>query len=339
MRPEKAIRSMLSFLCAAVLSALILSGCQPSPGPTNSAGGTGAASSGGTHKLAFVPNNASDFWLIARKGTEKAEKEIPGIKVEFRIPADGTAAEQQRIIDDLLANGVHGIAISPVDPANQTAMLNRAAQQATIVTQDSDAPNSNRVCYIGTDNVAAGRQAGELLKEALPQGGKVMVFVGVLDAANAQQRLQGLKEAIAGSNIQILDVRTDNTERVRAKANAADTLVNNADIAGMVGLWSYNGPAILSAVKEANKADKVKIIAFDEEDETLAGIKEGAIYATVVQQPFEFGYQSMALMAKILNGDKSGVPASKQIFVPTIAVKKADVDEFIKKINTLRGRS
>ena len=328
---------MLSFLCAAVLCALILSGCQPSPGPTNSAGG--AASSGGTHKLAFVPNNASDFWLIARKGTEKAEKEIPGIKVEFRIPADGTAAEQQRIVDDLLANGVHGIAISPVDPANQTAMLNRAAQTATVVTQDSDAPNSNRVCYIGTDNVAAGRQAGELLKEALPQGGKVMVFVGVLDAANAQQRLQGLREAIAGSSIQILDVRTDNTERVRAKANAADTLVNNADIAGMVGLWSYNGPAILSAVKEANKVDKVKIIAFDEEDETLAGIREGAIYATVVQQPFEFGYQSIALMAKILNGDKSGVPATKQIFVPTIAVKKADVEEFIKKINTLRGRS
>ncbi len=328
---------MLSILCAAVLCALILSGCQPSPAPTNKA--EGPAGSSGPHKLAFVPNNASDFWIIARKGTEKAEKDIPGISVEFRIPADGTAAEQQRIVDDLLAKGIHGIAISPVDPANQTAMLNRAAQTATVVTQDSDAPNSNRVCYIGTDNVAAGRQAGELLKEALPQGGKVMVFVGMLDAANAQQRLQGLKEAIAGSNIQILDTRTDNTDRVRAKSNAADTLVNNADIAGMVGLWSYNGPAILSAVKEANKVDKVKIIAFDEEDETLGGIKDGAIYATVVQQPFEFGYQSMALMAKILNGDKSGIPASKQIFVPTIAVKKADVEEFIKKINTLRGRS
>lgn len=333
MRPEKATRSVLSFLCAAVLCALILSGCQPSPNPTNNPGG------GGPHRLAFVPNNASDFWIIARKGTEKAEKEIPGIRVEFRIPADGTAAEQQRIVDDLLAKGIHGIAISPVDPANQTAMLNRAAETAVVVTQDSDAPTSNRVCYIGTDNVAAGRQAGELLKEALPQGGKVMVFVGVLDAANAQQRYQGLKEAVAGSNIQILDVRTDNTDRVRAKSNAADTLVNNPDIAGMVGLWSYNGPAILSAVKEANKVDKVKIIAFDEEDETLSGIKDGAIFATVVQQPFEFGYQSMALMAKILNGDKSGIPASKQIFVPTIAVKKADVEEFTKKINQLRGRS
>jgi len=333
MRPEKATRLMLSFVCA-LLCTLILAGCQPAVSPTNNTGGAGTV-----HKLAFVTNNASDFWIIARKGTEKAAKEIPGIQVEFRIPADGTATEQQRIIEDLLALGYHGMAISPVDPANQTAMLNRAASQTLVVTQDSDAPNSNRACYIGTDNVAAGRQAGELLKEALPNGGKIMVFVGVLDAANAQQRFQGLKEAIAGSNIQIIDVRTDNTDRVRAKSNAADTLVNNPDLAGMVGLWSYNGPAILSAVREANKVDKVKIIAFDEEDETLSGIKDGAIYATVVQQPFEFGYQSMALMAKVLNGDKSGIPPSKQIFVPTIAVKRADVEEFTKKINQLRGRS
>lgn len=336
MRPVKATRSLLSFVCT-VLCALILTSCQPGTSPTNST--TNSSAPGEVRQLAFVPNNASDFWVIARKGTEKAQKEIPGITVDFRIPADGTAAEQQRILDDLLAKGIDGIAISPVDPANQTAMLDRAASTAVVVTQDSDAPTSKRECYIGTDNVAAGRQAGELLKEALPQGGKVMVFVGTLDAANAQQRYQGLKEALAGSNIQILDVRTDNTERVRAKANAADTLVNNPDIAGMVGLWSYNGPAILSAVREANKVDKVKIIAFDEEDETLSGVKDGAIYATVVQQPFEFGYQSIAMMAKILSGDRSAIPASKQIFVPTLAVKKADVEEFMRKINQLRGRS
>lgn len=331
MRPEKSIRSLV---CLFVFT-LLLGGCQP--GANNGAGG--AAGGGGKHKLAFVTNNASDFWTIARKGTEKAQADIPGIEVEFRIPSDGTAAEQQRVVDDLLAKGIHGIAISPVDPANQTPMLNRAASQALVVTQDSDAPNSNRVCYIGTDNVAAGRQAGQLVKEALPNGGKIMVFVGVLDAANAQQRYQGLKEALQGSNVSIIDVRTDNTDRVRAKSNAADTLVNNPDIAGMVGLWSYNGPAILSAVKEANKVGKVQIVAFDEEDPTLEGIKDGAIYATVVQQPFEFGYRSIELMTKYLNGDQSVVPASKQIFVPTLAIKKADVADFQKKINQLRGRS
>ena len=321
-------------ICTAVLACMfVLTSCtNPS---TNS---TSSTSGGKKHKLAFVTNNASDFWTIARKGTEKAAADNPDIDVEFRITSDGTAAQQQSVVDDLLAKGINGIAISPVDPANQSPMLNRAASQALVVTQDSDAPTSNRACYIGTDNVEAGRQAGQLVKEALPQGGKIMVFVGVLDAANAQQRYQGLKEALTGSNVSIIDVRTDNTDRVRAKSNAADTLVNNPDLAGMVGLWSYNGPAIVSAVREANKLDKVKIIAFDEEDETLSGIKDGAIYATVVQQPFEFGYQSMQLMAKYLNGDKSVIPATKQIFVPTKAIKKADVEAFTKQINQLRGR-
>jgi ribose transport system substrate-binding protein len=287
----------------------------------------------------FVTNNASDFWTIARKGTEKAQAELPNVKIEFRINDDGSAAGQQRMVDDLLAKGISGMAISPVDPKNQVQLINRAASQAVVITQDSDAPNSNRTCYIGTDNEAAGVQAGDLVKEALPQGGKIMVFVGTMDAQNAQERFRGLKKALEGTNISIIDVRTDETSRVRAKDNAATTLVNNPDIAGMVGLWSYNGPAILSAVREAGKIGKVKIIAFDEEDETLAGIKEGAIHATVVQQPFEFGYRSMIMLAKVIGGDKSGIPPTKLDIVPTLAIKKDGVEEFTAKINRLRGRS
>jgi ribose transport system substrate-binding protein len=289
-------------------------------------------------RLAFVTNNASDFWTIARRGTEKADAELPNVEVEFKINPDGTAAEQQRVVDDLLAKGVDGMAISPVDPKNQVQMINRAASRSLVFTQDSDATGSDRACYIGTDNEAAGKQAGELVKEALPGGGEIMVFVGMLDAQNAQERYRGLQKALEGSNIKILDIRTDNTDRVRAKSNAADTLVKFPEIAGLVGLWSYNGPAILSAVKDAGKVGKVKIISFDEEAETLAGIKEGAIYATVVQQPFEFGYQSIQMMAKVLGGDKSLIPASKQIFVPTLAIKIDGIDEFTAKINKLRGR-
>ena len=289
-------------------------------------------------KLAFITNNASDFWTIARKGVEQAGRELPNVETEFKIPGEGTAAEQKRIIDDLLAKGVDGMAISPVDPDNQTQLINDAVKQALVLTQDSDAPKSDRACYIGTDNVGAGRQAGELIKEVLPQGGKIMIFVGKLDARNAQERLQGIKESLQGSKVEITDVRTDDTDRVRAKSNASDTLVKYPDVAALVGLWSYNGPAIVNAVKDANKIGQVKIVCFDEEDETLAGIKSGAIYATVVQQPYEFGYQSVKLMAKILAGDKSGVPVNKQIFVPTLVIKKDSVEEFTTKINKLRGR-
>src|SRR6478672_9309090 len=98
---------LVGFFCALTI-ALSLA-CNNKPG-TNSAGGTGGTT-GGKHKLSFVTNNASDFWTIARKGTEKAAKEIPGIEVEFRITSDGTAAGQQSIVDDLLAKGINGIAI------------------------------------------------------------------------------------------------------------------------------------------------------------------------------------------------------------------------------------
>lgn len=324
----------IAFMC--LLLSPIAACTQPT---TQTADSSAPASTGGTKRFAFVTNNPSDFWTIARKGTEKADAELNDVTVEFKIPSDGTAAEQKRIVDDLLAKGVQGIAISPVDPTNQIGMINDVAKQAIVFTQDSDAPESNRAAYVGTDNIAAGRQAGNLIKEAIPEGGRIMIFVGKTDARNAQDRTQGIRESLQGSNIEIIDVRTDDTDRVRAKSNVADTLVKYPDIKGLVGLWSYNGPAIVNAVKESGKAGQIKIIAFDEEDETLVGVKDGHIYATVVQQPYEFGYQAIKLMASYAGGDKSGVPTSKQVFVPTLIIKRDNVAEFQTKINGLRGRS
>ena len=292
-----------------------------------------------TIKLAFVTNNSADFWTIARRGVEKADAELPDVEVEFRLVPPPEAAEQQRIVDDLLIKGVDGIAISPVDPQNQTQMLNSAAKQALVFTQDSDAPQADRACYIGTDNVAAGRQAGQLIRDAIPEGGSVMLFVGKLDAQNAKERIQGIREMLAGSNITVIDVRTDDGDAVRAKANAADTLVRYPDIKGLVGLWSYNGPAILNAVREARKEGQVRIVTFDEADETLAGVRDGAIHATVVQQPFEFGYQSVVRLAQAVRGDRSFIPETKQIIVPTLVVNRSNVEEFTKQINELRGRN
>jgi ribose transport system substrate-binding protein len=327
---------MRLYTVAAVAVAVFAVGC--SSGSKEASEGTDKANEGQKIKLAFVTNNASDFWTIARKGTDKLMGEMPSVQVEFKIPPQGTAAEQRQIIDDLLAAGIDGIAISPVSPADQTEVLNNAAKQTTLITQDSDAPDSNRACYIGTDNVAAGRQAGDLIKEALPNGGKIMLFVGMKDAQNAKERIQGIEESLKDTKVTILDVRTDDTDRVRAKANVQDALVKHSDIACLVGLWSYNGPAILNAVREANKAGKVKIVCFDEEDETLAGVKAGDIFGTVVQQPFEFGYQSMKLLAKVKGGDASAIPPSKKIIVETLVIKEAEVGEFQKKLNELRGR-
>lgn len=323
------MKKTLSILLPAILLA---AGC----GSKSPAGADGNA--GKQLKLAFVTNNSADFWTMARRGVEKADAELSDVSAEFRITSDGTAADQKRIIDDLMTKGVDAIAISPVDPQNQTALLNDVAKRALVFTQDSDAPNSDRACYVGTDNVAAGRQAGQLIKEVLPDGGKIMLFVGKLDARNAQDRIQGIKDVIHDSKIQIIDTRTDDVDSVRAKSNAADTLVKYPDVKALVGLWSYNGPAILNAVKDARKVGQVKIVAFDEADETIGGIQDGSIYGTVVQQPFEFGYQAITLMTRALKGDKSFIPANRQIIIPTMVITKTNVDDFAKRLHDLLGK-
>jgi ribose transport system substrate-binding protein len=316
---------------SAVLISLLLSACASKTGTANNEPSRQL-------KLAFVTNNSADFWTMARRGVDKADGELPDVSAEFRLTSDGTAAEQKRIIDDLMTKGVDGIAISPVDPENQTSLINDVAKRALVFTQDSDAPNSDRACYVGTDNVAAGRQAGQLIKEVLPEGGKIMLFVGKLDARNAQDRIQGIKEAIRDTNVQIIDTRTDDTDTVRAKSNVADALAKHSDLKGLVGLWSYNGPAILNAVKDANKIGQVKIVTFDEADETLGGIRDGGIYGTVVQQPFEFGYQAIKLMTQALKGDKSFIPSNRQIIIPTMVINKSNVDDFSKKLQDLLGK-
>jgi ribose transport system substrate-binding protein len=310
--------------CAATL--VLLGGC----GRNGGAPADQASAASRPLKLAFITNNAADYWTIARKGSEQAERTLKDVAVEFMIPSDGSAAEQKRIVDDLLASGIDGIAISPIDPVNQTLMIDEAAKAVPVITQDSDAPLSKRLAYVGTDNVAAGRMAGDLLKEALPNGGKVMVFVGKADARNAQQRLGGLREAIRGTRIEILDVLTDNTDRVRAKANVVDTIVQYPDIAGLIGLWAYNGPAILNAVRQSNRVGSVQI---------LAGIRDGAIHGSVVQQPYEIGRQSITLLAAILRGDTAAIPADRQIVISARAVRKADVVAFQQELDKLRGRA
>ncbi|MGD1088367.1 MAG: substrate-binding domain-containing protein, partial [Verrucomicrobiota bacterium] len=249
----------LKFIVPIICLVLAWSGCSKKEN-TTTASGTPVKKL----KLAFVSNNAANFWTIARSGCLDAAKELGDVDVDFQIPSSGSAAEQQQILDDLVARGEDGIAVSPIDPANQIDFLNKIASQVLLICCDSDAADSKRVCYIGTDNEAAGEQAGQMIKEALPNGGKIMLFVGFLDAQNAKDRMAGIKKVLEGSNVQIIDVRTDDADHVRAQKNAEDTLVKYPDIACLVGLYSYNGPAILNAVRDAGKTGQVKIVCFDE---------------------------------------------------------------------------
>ena len=124
---------------------------------------------------------------------------------------------------------------------------------------------------------------------------------------------------------------------VRAQKNAEDTLVKYPDISCLVGLYNYNGPAILNAVRAAGKNGKVKIVCFDENDETLQGVLAGDIYGTVVQQPYEFGKQAITKMDKYLGGDKEALGGGKQI-VSTRNLKKGDIVEFQANLKKILGK-
>jgi ribose transport system substrate-binding protein len=311
---------LLLALCVAAL----LQGCDKGNQPSN-------ATTQKKLRLGFVANNANDYWSILRVGCDFAVSEQGDVNLIFRTPNDRTAAAQQEIINQMVADGVDGIAISPIDSEKEKDLLNSIPPNVLLVCADSDAPKSRRLCYIGTDNVAAGKQAAELLKAALPQGGKVVLFVGYQNAQNVAQRIEGMKAGLTGSNLQVVDMLPDEQKSPVAQKNAADALAKYPDLDGMVGLNSYTGPSILQAVRSAGKVGKVQIVCFDEESDTLAAIAAGEIYGTVGQKPFAIGQKTISSMVSYLRGDKSQL-ASGTVFIPTRVVTKDNVD-FV-----LRGR-
>jgi ribose transport system substrate-binding protein len=278
-------------------------------------------------RLAFVANNANDYWSIVRLGCDNAVRDLGDVDLNFRTPDNRTAAAQQEILSQLVAAGVDGIAISPIDAGQQTEFLNAIPTNVLLVCADSDAQKSRRVCYIGTDNVAAGKQAAELLKAALPEGGKIILLVGYTNAQNVEARVEGIKSSLAGSNLQIIDTLADGSKVTVAQENAEEALAQHPGLAGMVGMNSYTGPAILTAVRRAGRAGQVKIVCFDEDSDTLAGIADGEIYGTITQKPFWIGQQAITRMGKYLRGDKTQL-AGGNAFIPSKAVTKDNVAAF-----------
>ena len=290
--------------------------------------GVSAAQAQDKPELVFVVNGASDFWKIAEAGVNKAQEELPDYDLQFKYPEQAAAAIQQRLMDDLVAAGVSAIMVSAVDPKTSTEALNRIGEQVPLFTTDSDAPDSNRIAYIGSSNVELGKDAGALMLKALPDGGKCMGFVGLPGADNARERVEGIQAAIAGSKVELIDVRGDDIDQTRAKRNVEDALAANPDLDCMVGIYSYNTPRIYEVLKESGQLGEIKIIGFDEDPITLGGVREGTIVGTVVQDPYQWGYQGMKLMADYLEGNSSEIPADGLIIVPGQVIDQSNVDAF-----------
>ncbi|MFA6107130.1 MAG: sugar-binding protein [Candidatus Latescibacterota bacterium] len=330
---------MRIILCFAVAAALTL--------VTGGCGGQGASAK---PQVAYVTNGIASFWVIAAKGARAAARDFDA-EVDVQMPAEGVG-DQKRIVQSLLARGIDGIAISPIDPDNQTDLLDEAAARVPLITHDSDAPNSRRLCFVGIDNYAAGRACGQLVKQALPQGGRVMLFVGRLEQLNARLRRQGLIDElldrapnptrqdpnagpIQGERYTVLDTRTDQFDFAKAKAQVEDAIAKYPDLDCVVGLFAYNPPKCLEAVKEAGKTGRIRIVGFDEDDDTLQGIKSGEVYGTVVQDPYRYGYESVRILAALARNDRTVLPAGGFLHIPARQITAANLDSFWTELRRL----
>ncbi len=151
-------------------------------------------------RIAYITNSTDPFWKLAEDGCNRAAGQF-GCEVDVQMPSQGTIEEQKRYLESNVAQKLDGIAISPIDPENQVGMINEAAKATIVICHDSDAPASSRRFYLGTSNYMAGRAAGKLIKEALPGGGQVMLFVGKMEVLNAQERSQGIIDELSGEPV------------------------------------------------------------------------------------------------------------------------------------------
>lgn len=302
-------------------------------------------------KIAFIVGGPDPFWQEVIAGAKQSEKEN-GADITYFVPDEG-GKDQTRHLLSVKAADYDGVAISPLAPETQGKAISVLAAQTTVVTYDNDAPQSLRHCYVGTNNLLAGRDCGKLVQSALPEGGKIALFVGDVERDNARLRrnslINALREKPIGTSIEetaldqpieagkfaIVATYLDGSVSSKAKENAAQALSDHAELDAMVGLYGYNGPMCLEALTEANKLGEVKIIAFDAHDATLQGIEAGNIYGTVVQDPYQYGYEAVRVLVGLANRKDSALPfvGSGTFYFPCQPLTQENLAQYKNKVS------
>ncbi len=316
--------------------------------------------SGGKPQVAIVTNCADPFWDICQAGAMKAGDEF-GVEVIFKQPIQLSVDEQTKTVDDVVRLGLKGLAVSVVNPAEQTPKLKAVAADlpnGNFITIDNDADKTGRLCYVGVDNFEAGKEAGKMVKHALPNGGTIGLFIGGTDSANAVARIAGVLTELGGADVRA-DVKagkyqdkygnytlhakapvTDEGKKDKAEQNAGafmDEYATKPNVC-FVGLYAYNPAKALEQARKKGLVGKVQIVGFDEDLVTLEGIQKGEIVGSVSQDPYGYGYETVKWLKHVIDGkDKKELPqtATKYSVVtpdgkafanttPGIAAKKAE---------------
>ncbi len=251
--------------------------------------------------IAMVVNVAADYWKAGQVGFLAGCKALglPSSKCTYFAPPNGKLTEQDSELETLLSQGITGYSISAIDPASAKGTIATDMGKGVFVLPiDSPLPGTAAAgLYLGTPNTEAGYQAGLAMKQLLNGTGKVAVLVGSLTAANATQRIAGFEQAIAGTNITVVQKVNDNLSASTAQSDAETILANNPDVNGLYGVYSYDGPALATAVQSAHKVGSVSIVSDDSDAQTLSFINSGVIGGTVVQMPYQQGFTGAYILA------------------------------------------
>jgi ribose transport system substrate-binding protein len=271
----------------------------------------------GTRRLLLMTNGNSPFWDACRVGVNDAQRELKlrdaGLSATMVVNDGTTAGQLAKLRQWGTQSDIAGIGISAVvaDNAAVADELRKLQQQGVkVVTIDSDVDREQyrdaRFAFIGTDNFAAGRELGLCLKHLRPDGGAYVTFVGKTGAQNAIERIQGVAEG-AGPGFVQKDNMGDELEFTQAKQNVRTALTNHPDLNVLVGIWSYNGPAIVDVVREKGIRDRMTVVTFDAEPNTITYMAEGQVDAMVVQNPYQMGYQGVRLLKALVEDDQAAV--------------------------------
>lgn len=342
----KSLRAQAKFslrAAPAALIAFVLLGCgkQGSPGNSDTTTAPASPETLPVHiftaadpkalKLALVSNASTDFWKVVAAGVHRYERES-GLHVDIRMPANGTVQEQNQILDDLVSQGYNGIAISVVSPDEQVSKINDAAKVTNVLCFDSDCPRSNRILYIGTDNFEAGKVLGRQIVRLLPNGGTIAVFAGSFSAENAKQRLSGVQAAIADHHIEIAARKEDGRNQARALTNVQEVIRSYPDLDLLCALWSYNGPAVATAIEGSSRKGRLFAAVFDGEQGTLDAIRSGVISCTVAQKPFQFGYLSSRWLHELaVKGTAVELPEDRNVDTGVRLIDSTSVSAFAQE--------
>ncbi len=213
-------------------------------------------------------------------------------------PASADAVEQTRVLDDLIARRVDGIAVSCNDPVACTEPINRAvAAGIPVMTWDSDAPESQRFTFLSIDNYAAGRVAGELLARAIGGAGKVAVLTGAPGALNLEERVRGFRDAMAAyPEITIVAEVISNEDISRGVQGVEDVMQAHSDLRGwfFAGMWPlFADRGAMPLWERAARTGRLKTVSFDTLPFQLTLLREGYLTALIGQHYWGWGYDAV----------------------------------------------